>query len=121
MTLPISINDRFHGGWFIRGPRRNLQNGKVGCRAAPWPRSHISSVFDRADSEAGCSADRKAHQRRAFLAKSQSQSRRPITAPATCAGRKSSALAGAMPANVSEKIRAIVTAGFAKDVEAVNQ
>ena len=29
--------------------------------------------------------------------------------------------AGAMPANVSESERAIVTAGFANDVEAVNQ
>lgn len=39
------------------------------------------------------------------------------------AGRmvKSSADDGAIPANVSENIRAIVTAGLAKDVEAVNQ
>jgi len=34
---------------------------------------------------------------------------------------KAGAPAGAMPANVSEIERAIVTAGLAKDVEAVNQ
>jgi hypothetical protein len=34
---------------------------------------------------------------------------------------KAGTLVGAMPANVSERDRAIVTAGFAKDVDAVNQ
>ena len=41
--------------------------------------------------------------------------------PASWAAMKNRAEVGAMPAKVSEKIRPTVTAGFAKDVELVNQ
>lgn len=41
--------------------------------------------------------------------------------PAICATMKAGAPVGAIPANVLVKTRAIVTAGLAKDVEAVNQ
>ena len=43
------------------------------------------------------------------------------SAPAICAIKKSGASAGRIPAKVFDKARATVTAGFAKDVEAVNQ
>ena len=42
-------------------------------------------------------------------------------APTNCAAINAGACSGAIPENVSVKERAIVTAGFAKDVEAVNQ
>ncbi len=45
----------------------------------------------------------------------------PRRAPMIWAGIKAAALTGAIPANVSVKIRPTVTAGFAKEVEAVNQ
>jgi hypothetical protein len=41
--------------------------------------------------------------------------------PANCARINAAAPAGAIPANVSEIERAMVTAGFANEVEAVNQ
>ena len=47
--------------------------------------------------------------------------RMPRRAPMIWAGIKAAALAGAIPANVSVKMRPTVTAGFAKEVEAVNQ
>ena len=40
---------------------------------------------------------------------------------ANCAAMKPGALDGAMPAKLSLRLRATVTAGLAKDVEAVNQ
>ena len=42
-------------------------------------------------------------------------------APTNCAATKPGALAGEMPANVSVNVRPIVTAGFANDVDEVNQ
>src|SRR5262245_23555614 len=42
-------------------------------------------------------------------------------APSTCAAMNASTPAGAMPAKVSDSERAIVTAGLANEVEAVNQ
>ena len=42
-------------------------------------------------------------------------------APASCAATNIGTPEGAMPAKVSLRDRAIVTAGFAKDVDAVNQ
>ena len=42
-------------------------------------------------------------------------------APSICATINIGVLTGRIPANVSETERANVTAGFAKDVEAVNQ
>jgi hypothetical protein len=42
-------------------------------------------------------------------------------APANCATMKAMTPAGAMPAKVFEKARANVTAGFANEVDAVNQ
>ena len=52
-----------------------------------------------------------------------SQRNRPVAAaaPSSCATMKPGASTGRIPANVSEAARASVTAGFAKDVEAVNQ
>jgi hypothetical protein len=41
-------------------------------------------------------------------------------APASWAAMKAGTEAGAMPAKVSERLRARVTAGFANEVEAVN-
>jgi hypothetical protein len=43
------------------------------------------------------------------------------SAPRSWATIKASTLAGAMPAKVSERARAMVTAGLANDVDAVNQ
>ena len=45
----------------------------------------------------------------------------PRSAAVICAATKPTTEVGAMPAKVSVKDRASVTAGFAKDVEAVNQ
>ena len=47
--------------------------------------------------------------------------RMPRSAPMIWAGIKAAAPLGAIPANVSVKMRPTVTAGFAKEVEAVNQ
>jgi len=44
-----------------------------------------------------------------------------MKAPASCAMMKGSTSWRRMPAKVSENARAMVTAGLAKDVEAVNQ
>ena len=44
-----------------------------------------------------------------------------ISIPANCARRKAGTPEGAIPAKVSERERAMVTAGFANDVDAVNQ
>lgn len=41
--------------------------------------------------------------------------------PATCPAMNSGTDAGAIPANESVRLRAAVTAGLAKEVEAVNQ
>ena len=45
----------------------------------------------------------------------------PTAAPSTCMPMKLGAEDGAVPAKVSVNIRPIVTAGFANDVEQVNQ
>ena len=45
----------------------------------------------------------------------------PTEAPAICATMKPGASAGRIPANVSERVRPRVIAGFANEVEAVNQ
>ena len=45
----------------------------------------------------------------------------PIAAPTSCAPRKGRTDVGAIPAKVSVKMRPIVTAGFANEVEDVNQ
>jgi hypothetical protein len=42
------------------------------------------------------------------------------TIPTNCAAMNAGTLVGAIPANVSESERAIVTAGLANEVEAVN-
>src|ERR1700733_5306625 len=61
----------------------------------------------------------------ASLAGGPAQSQRPNTTaasmPRSCAPIKAATPAGAMPAKVSERERAIVTAGLANDVDAVNQ
>ena len=44
-----------------------------------------------------------------------------ITAPKTCDSKNAGASNGRMPENVSVAARAIVAAGLAKEVEAVNQ
>src|SRR5277367_6248796 len=49
------------------------------------------------------------------------ESSKPIKAPQSCATMKPITCAGAMPANVLLRARAIVIAGFANDVDAVNQ
>jgi hypothetical protein len=42
-------------------------------------------------------------------------------APTSCAATNGPACCGSIPEKVSVKVRATVTAGFAKEVEAVNQ
>lgn len=54
-------------------------------------------------------------------ANSQRQNSQARTAPASWAATNSVTSAGRIPANVSEKPRAIVTAGLANEVDAVNQ
>ena len=44
-----------------------------------------------------------------------------LTAPAICAPINNGTSDGRIPANVSDNDRAIVTAGFANEVDAVNQ
>ena len=56
-----------------------------------------------------------------FARSSQRQVAQASAAPTNCMATNSGTSAGRMPAKVSEKPRAIVTAGLAKDVEAVNQ
>jgi methionyl-tRNA formyltransferase len=73
-----------------------------------------------------CAASSPApHSRRSASERPESQSQRPVNIatpiPASWAIMKAGTPEGAMPANVSESDRAIVTAGLANDVEAVNQ
>jgi SAM-dependent methyltransferase len=51
----------------------------------------------------------------------QANSSKAASAPASCAAMKSGTEEGAMPAKLSDRLRATVTAGLAKDVDAVNQ
>jgi hypothetical protein len=44
-----------------------------------------------------------------------------VSMPTSCAAMNANTPLGAIPAKVSDNERAIVTAGFANDVEAVNQ
>ncbi len=59
------------------------------------------------------------------LIESQRQSQRSTTTaaniPINCAKMKANTPADAMPANVSDRDRAIVTAGLAKEVEAMSK
>ena len=48
-------------------------------------------------------------------------SMRPSAAPQNCAAMKPATCVGAIPAKVLLRERAMVIAGFAKDVDAVNQ
>ena len=59
--------------------------------------------------------------RSALVALSHLAPKAAATAPANCARMNGATSAGLMPAKVSERARAMVTAGLAKDVEAVNQ
>ena len=52
---------------------------------------------------------------------SQPNSPTATTAPTSCAAMNSGAELGAMPAKLSDRLRATVTAGLANEVEAVNQ
>jgi hypothetical protein len=53
--------------------------------------------------------------------KSQRESIRALDVPTSWAAMKAGAPLGAIPAKVSDKARATVTAGLANEVEAVNQ
>ncbi len=57
----------------------------------------------------------------ASVGTSHRKSKVAAIAPASCATMNPGASAGRMPANVSEAARAMATAGFANEVEAVNQ
>ena len=57
----------------------------------------------------------------AFCSASRRNSIAPTTAPASCAAMNPGASAGRMPAKLSVRERPSVIAGFAKEVEAVNQ
>src|SRR5258708_25669313 len=52
---------------------------------------------------------------------SQRPTAKAASIPAICAATKAGTPAGAIPEKVSESARAMVTAGLAKEVEAVNQ
>jgi hypothetical protein len=52
---------------------------------------------------------------------SQVESGIATTAPTSCAAMNAATPFGAIPANVSDNDRAIVTAGLANEVDAVNQ
>ena len=56
-----------------------------------------------------------------LLSQSQCEISTATSAPNAWAIMKAPTLAGAIPANVSDKDRAMVTAGFANDVDDVNQ
>jgi len=58
---------------------------------------------------------------RAGLGHSQRDAISPAAAPRSCAAMNPGAPAGEIPANVSDMTRATVTAGLAKEVDAVNQ
>jgi len=55
------------------------------------------------------------------LGTSQPKSAAAVAAPNTCATMNPNTEFGAIPANVLERLRAMVTAGLAKEVDAVNQ
>ena len=57
----------------------------------------------------------------AGLGQSHTASKVATAAPASCAAMNAGTPPGAMPEKVSDKARAIVTAGLANEVEAVNQ
>ena len=70
------------------------------------------------------SGDRYRPLRGAFLpvwVQSQRASNNAPSAPMSCAKMNARTFVGAIPANVSESARAMVTAGLANDVDAVNQ
>src|ERR1700733_476222 len=111
------------------GTRRSLPGQLRTINASNWLRQSghsVSITFAhrchfalRIDNQDRCwSATvvrRDAFDRRSFAR------RRPITAPQSCAEMNPATCIGAMPANVLLRDRAIVIAGLAKDVEAVNQ
>jgi hypothetical protein len=102
-------------------PRLRLARGRRGCTTRQFKGAHLD--------DAKGSATRRQVQRgrriRSTLASKPGTSHRnrsvAAIAPASCAARNRGTSAGRIPANVSESERAIVTAGFAKEVEEVNQ
>ena len=80
-------------------------------------------VVDRRDARSVADL-RQARRERAHVrgaGTSQPKSQVAAAAPATCASTKLGTSAGRIPANVSLAARARVTAGFANEVEEVNQ
>ena len=69
----------------------------------------------------GNNADMAPRGRNIHSRQSQRPSATAAIMPTSCAAINAATPAGAMPANVSDSERAIVTAGLANDVEAVNQ
>src|SRR3954466_15028132 len=76
-------------------------------------RFHGADISDRGITtrSADCGSDGTSHRNRIVA----------TAAPASCATMNPATSAGRMPANVSVSARARVTAGFANDVDAVNQ
>ena len=110
-------NDRFkgHGGGFDEWPVDGNARGSVCDRrssntdgARLTVHCHSTAVF--------ASLDRSASE-----PKSHRVSARPAKAPNIWAAMNAGTSTGRIPAKVSDRARAIVMAGFAKDVEAVNQ
>jgi len=84
----------------------------------------MSAFEDKADMPRGSEAFRSdANDPKRSFGLRQSRRLRPTATsiPASWATTKAATPPGAIPANVSESDRAMVTAGLAKEVEAVNQ
>ena len=85
-----------------------LQRGQVGAHAFAFAVETVGEPDGVSHAAAFCSASRR-------------NSIAPTTAPASCAAMNPGASAGRMPAKLSVSERPSVIAGFAKEVEAVNQ
>ena len=110
----IAVALLHQGGCDLRGSaRRGFKRGDSISDALVVDPSYRGGVFDRRQSN-----DRIAHADRGV---SQRKSAVAAAAPRSCATMNAGASAGRMPAKVSVADRAKVTAGFANEVDAVNQ
>ena len=91
-------------------------------RQGPKQKAHQSAFCNnRGEVGAGPGCERSAAASYLASRKSHPAKPPPATAPTICAAMKPGMFEGAIPENVSVKARAKVTAGLAKEVDAVNQ
>ena len=110
----IAVALLHQGGCDLHGSARlSFKRGDPISDALVVDPSYRGGVFDRRQSN-----DRIAHADRGV---SQRKSAVAAAAPISCATMNAGASAGRMPAKVSVADRASVTAGFANEVDAVNQ